>query len=281
MAGNNAGRDKQAIAERNRQIIQATLSYNQRKHNVLLIWDVSSYLLSSGLYKHPVPPDPLEHILKDELWGPDLPPESLSPVWMLKKQPEIDPLVASLLDEIGRPRRGQRLKKEHLMTTAPAQIYQLKVTLRDSLPSVWRRIQMPGDILLPRLHAVLQIAMGWTNSHLHGFKATWKFYAEPSPDYEGLMDMVDERQIHLSQIAPGVGSRFVYEYDFGDSWEHELVVEKILPALEAAQYPLCLGGKSACPPDDVGGVAGLLRILRGNPRSQASRARRVVAMGWR
>jgi hypothetical protein len=146
------------------------------------------------------------------------------------------------------------LKKEPLTTTAPAQIYQLKVTLQGSRPSVWRRIQTPGDILLPRLHAVLQIAMGWTNSHLHDFKAVGKFYAEPSTDYEDLMDMIDERQVHLRQIAPGVGSRFVYEYDFGDSWEHELVVEKILPAQEGTQYPLCLSGKSGCPPDDVGGV---------------------------
>ena len=256
----HSGRDEQAIAERNRQIIQATSSYNQRKHHVLLIWDISSYLLSSGLYKHSVPTDPLEQILKDELWGPDLLPESPSPGWMLKKQPEIDPLVASLLDEIGRPRRGQRLKKEPLMTT-PAQIYQLKVTLQSSRPSIWRRILAPDDIFLPRLHAVLQIVMGWTNSHLHGFKANGKFYSEPSQDYEDLMDVVDERQIHLRQIAPGVSSRFVYEYDFGDSWEHELVVEKILPAQEAAQYPLCLGGKSACPPDDVGGVRGYSEFL--------------------
>ena len=256
----HSGRDEKAIAERNRQIIQATLSYNQRKRNVVLLWDISSYLLATGLYKHPLPPDPLKQILKDELWGPDLLPESSSPGWMLKKQPEIDPLVASLLVEIGRPQRGQWLKKESLKAT-PAQIYQLKVTLQGSHPSIWRRIQTPGDIFLPRLHAVLQIAMGWTNSHLHAFKVAGKFYSEPSPDYEGLMDVVDERQVHLGQIAPGVGSRFVYEYDFGDSWEHELVVEKILPAQEGTQYPLCLGGKSACPPDDVGGIWGYSEFL--------------------
>ena len=251
----HSGRDEKAIAERNRQIIQATSYYNQRKRNIVLICDISSYLLIAGLYKLPVPPDPLEQILKNELWGPDSPSESLSLGWMLKKQPEIDPLVASLLDEIGEPRRGRRLNKGILRET-PTQIYQLKVTLQGSRPSIWRRILAPDDIFLPRLHAVLQIVMGWTNSHLHGFKANGKFYSVPSQDYEDLMDVVDERQIHLSQIAPGVGSRFVYEYDFGDSWEHELVVEKILPAQEGTQYPLCLGGKSACPPDDVGGVWG-------------------------
>jgi hypothetical protein len=103
--------------------------------------------------------------------------------------------------------------------------------------------------------------MGWTNSHLHGFRASDLYYGEPDPDYEGLMDVIDERQVHLSQIAMDVGSRFIYEYDFGDSWDHELVVEKILPHQTEVRYPLCMDGKMACPPEDVGGMGGYSAFL--------------------
>ena len=139
-------------------------------------------------------------------------------------------------------------------------IYQLKVTLEEVHPPIWRRIQVPGELTLPQLHAVLQIAMGWTNSHLHGFRVRGQFYAEPSPDYADL-EVMDERQVRLSQIAPEVGARFVYEYDFGDSWEHALVVEQILPPEPGAAYPRCIGGKRACPPEDVGGVGGYAEFL--------------------
>ncbi len=114
---------------------------------------------------------------------------------------------------------------------------------------------------LSRLHAVLQIVMGWTNSHLHQFKAGGRYYGEPDPEFAEMLEVVDERQVRLNQIAPDVKARFVYEYDFGDSWEHELVVEKILSAEKGAQYPRCMDGKRACPPDDVGGVWGYQDFL--------------------
>jgi hypothetical protein len=147
------------------------------------------------------------------------------------------------------------LKIDGAQPITSKQIYQLKVTLENVYPPIWRRIQAPGDLTLPQLHAVLQIAMGWANSHLHGFRAREQFYTEPDPDYTD-MDVIDERQVRLNQIAPEVGARFVYEYDFGDSWEHALVVEQILPPDPGVSYPRCMDGKRACPPEDVGGVNG-------------------------
>ena len=254
-------RDEQAIAERNHQMIQAAMAYNQRNRFVITIWDVSSHLLATGQYKHPVPPDPLEQILNDELWGPDLPFTSDSPGWMLAKKPDIDPLIFSLLEQIGETPRRRRLKKEPSHPTGPDLIFQIKVTLENIHPPIWRRIQVQGDISLPRLHAVLQIVMGWTNSHLHGFRVNEQFYSEPDPNYEGMLDVIDERQVRLSQIAPDVGSHFVYEYDFGDSWDHELIVEQIFSHQKEVQYPLCMDGKRACPPENVGGGGGYAEFL--------------------
>jgi hypothetical protein len=261
----HAERDEGAIAERDRQIFQTIQAYNQQKRFVVLIWEVSSHLLATGQYKHPTPPNPLEKILEGELWGPDVSSESNLAGWMLAKKPEIDPLIASLLDQIGEAPLQRRLKKEPSQTRRPGamrsgRVYQLKVTLENIHPSIWRRIQIQGDISLPRLHAVLQIAMDWTNSHLHGFSVNGQFYSEPDPDYAD-QKVIDERQKHLNQIAPEVGSRFIYEYDFGDSWDHELVVEKILPLDISLQSPRCLDGKRSRPPEDVGGVDGYAEFL--------------------
>ncbi len=260
-------RDELAIAARNQQILQAVARYNQRSQGSLAIWDVSSYLLCTGRYHHPIPPDPLEIVLKDLLWAPDLLQNLDSNRWMLTKEPAIDPLVSSLLEQIGESAHRRQKKKKSAQPIILHQIYQLKVTIEGIHPPIWRRIQVPSEFTLPQLHAVLQIAMGWTNSHLHGFRLGEQFFTEPDPDYDG-MNVIDERQISLSQIAPEVGARFVYEYDFGDSWEHAVVVEQILPPETGVAYPRCIGGKRACPPEDVGGVPGYMEFLAAirNPR---------------
>ena len=133
-------------------------------------------------------------------------------------------------------------------------IYQLKVTLKYSKPPIWRRIEVPGNTRLDKLHDILQTTMGWWNAHLHQFIVGGTYYGEPHPDYG--FDMRDERKVKLNQIAPGEKSKFVYEYDFGDSWEHVILVEKVLPPEKGVHYPRCIKGKRACPPEDVGGVWG-------------------------
>jgi hypothetical protein len=138
-------------------------------------------------------------------------------------------------------------------------IYQIKVTLQRSKPPIWRRLLVPSDATLFDMHKIIQIAMGWTNSHLHQFIIDGERYSIPSEeDWE---PVIDERKYRLSEITPNEQSKFVYEYDFGDGWEHEVIVEKIMPIDPKAKYPHCLKGKRACPPEDVGGVWGFERFL--------------------
>lgn len=144
-------------------------------------------------------------------------------------------------------------------TPASPAIYQLKVTLYDSKPPIWRRIQVPADITLSRLHNILQVVMGWTDSHLHQFIVGEIYYGLPHPDWD--FEVKDERRAKLYKIAPQEKAKFTYEYDFGDDWLHTILVEKILTPEEGRQYPVCIKGKRACPPEDCGGVWGYESFL--------------------
>jgi hypothetical protein len=203
----------------------------------------------------------LEQILPPGIWEPELGSISFPSNLFSDDKSGIDPLISSLLDQIGETPHRRRYKMRLIEASPQNLIYQLKITLKKIDPPIWRRILVAGDISLPRLHAVLQIVMGWTNSHLHGFEVGKVFYTEPDPDYGEESNIVDERQVRLSQIAPQVGSHFVYEYDFGDSWDHEIVVEHILPPDEKILYPHCIDGKRACPHEDVGGPFGYAEFL--------------------
>lgn len=139
-----------------------------------------------------------------------------------------------------------------------ASVYQLKVSLRGIKPPIWRRVQVPGDITLAKLHRVLQVVMGWTNSHLHKFSIGGVDYAEPDPD--GFLNFQSDRRARLNKVARAM-QKFEYEYDFGDSWEHDIVVEKTLQPEPGASYPVCLAGERACPPEDCGGLWGYQDFL--------------------
>ncbi|MEW6716680.1 MAG: plasmid pRiA4b ORF-3 family protein [Chloroflexota bacterium] len=147
------------------------------------------------------------------------------------------------------------------MAKKPTQIYQIKVTLDDSRPPIWRRILVPGNTTLLKLHDILQIVMGWEDYHLHMYTIEGLIYGDPADDKYGDLGTINEANHKLSQVIHREGQRFSYEYDFGDSWDHTLVVEKILPPQEDVRYPLCLRGKRACPPEDVGGVWGYENFL--------------------
>lgn len=148
---------------------------------------------------------------------------------------------------------------------APEQVpvvYQLKVTLKGSKPPIWRRFQVPGDISLHKLHLVLQVVMGWANYHLYRFEAIGMQFGEPDPENEFYgLKMKDSKRTKLSKVAPLEKAKFSYEYDFGDSWEHEVLVEKILPAEAGMRSPVCIAGKRACPPEDCGGIWGYAHLL--------------------
>ncbi len=139
-------------------------------------------------------------------------------------------------------------------TSSTTRIYQIKVTLNASKPPIWRRILVPDDINLEKFHYIIQTAMDWTNSHLHQFIVGQTYFGEPHPNYG--FEMQDERRVKLKQIVSGEGFKFRYEYDFGDSWLHNLLVEKVLEPEPGQQYPVCIKGRRACPPEDIGGVWG-------------------------
>lgn len=144
------------------------------------------------------------------------------------------------------------------------QLYQFKITLLRIKPPIWRRIQVV-DCTLDKLHEHIQTAMGWTNSHLHHFRIGKQLYGEPMLMEESMAEMnyKNSTRTKLSKILPKSGERFsfVYEYDFGDSWEHEILFEGIPKAESDQKCPVCLEGERACPPEDVGGVVGYADFL--------------------
>src|SRR5882724_1130682 len=155
--------------------------------------------------------------------------------------------------------------KEKLMPPARARLaYTLHIQLVAIEPAIWRRIVVPGSLTLPQLHHVFQVTMGWTHSHLHHFLVqdgeNITYYGEPSPEDNYFHK--NEQIVYLAQIAPKEGGTFIYEYDFGDAWKHEVLVEGIgLTSKNEPPYPDCLDGSRACPPEDCGGTSGFARFL--------------------
>jgi hypothetical protein len=145
------------------------------------------------------------------------------------------------------------------MAANRTEVYQLKVTLRSIRPPIWRRILVGADATLAHLHSVLQTAFGWEDYHLHMFTADGVEYGVPSPD--DWRPVRDERRVKLRQVLFEPKDRLVYEYDFGDSWEHQIVLEKVLPPDAKQPVPFCAGGKRACPPEDCGGTWGYAAFL--------------------
>jgi Plasmid pRiA4b ORF-3-like protein len=138
-------------------------------------------------------------------------------------------------------------------------VYQLKITLRDVRPPIWRRVQVK-DCTLSELHEVIQVAMGWEFSHLYSFEVGGVQYGDLDMT-GGELDMKDDRRAKLSRLVRGEKFKFHYTYDFGDNWEHEIVVEKILPLEAGKTYPACVDGKRAGPPEDVGGAWGYMDFV--------------------
>jgi hypothetical protein len=145
------------------------------------------------------------------------------------------------------------------MSSSTVPTYQLSVTLQGSDPAIWRQIQVPATITLERLHRVLQVAMGWEDDHLHQFIAGNKQYGAPMPG--DLIRVRDESQARLYRVLPRPRARMLYEYDFGDGWIHEIVLEEVLRPEQAIEHPVCSAGERACPPEDCGGIWGYYGML--------------------
>jgi hypothetical protein len=170
--------------------------------------------------------------------------------------------VLDKIDDLKDTLEEKRLDEKRHAVDKSGAIYQFKVTLKESDPPIWRRIQVP-DSTLGELHEVLQVVMGWEDSHLHQFIVRGEYYGPlDAEDAHWDMEKDDEEEMSLSKIVKmGRKTRFTYKYDFGDSWQHEIVLEKTLEPEPKVQYPRCVEGERACPPEDCGGVWGYAEFL--------------------
>ena len=139
------------------------------------------------------------------------------------------------------------------------QTYQLKVTLQNTKPPIWRRVLVENAQPLSELHVILQLAMGWTDSHLHQFRVGDRLIGEPDPELEPGME--DEIDVRIRDVLKEIGDLIVYEYDFGDGWQHEVALQKVMPFDPDMNLPICTAGRMACPPENVGGPWGYLEFL--------------------
>ena len=144
--------------------------------------------------------------------------------------------------------------------TTGGSAFQLKVTLRETKPPIWRRILVDGSDTLDKVHEAIQAAFGWWGYHLHEFEVGRARYGVPDPDDGWGEPTQDERRTSVDAIADE-GTSFRYTYDFGDGWDHRVVVEKVLPAATEVALPTCVDGRRACPPEDCGGPWGYQELL--------------------
>jgi len=147
-------------------------------------------------------------------------------------------------------------------------VYQIKITLNDISPEIWRRIQVPEDYNFWDLHVAIQDAMGWLDSHLHMFnikpkhsRSIKKIGIPDFDDFAGEQDILPGWEVPISNYCYEVGTKVDYEYDFGDGWEHKILIEGIMLREKEQRYPKCLSGARACPPEDCGGVPGYYHVL--------------------
>lgn len=140
-------------------------------------------------------------------------------------------------------------------------IYELYVELEDIEPVIWRRLLVPATITLPKLHDLLQLAMGWMDSHLHSFTIGDQTFGMAGIDDFEELNWLDERRQTLKSVLSDRIHEFTYEYDFGDSWRCRIAVKPLAQPVPDWSYPLCTGGARAAPPDDVGGVSGYETFL--------------------
>jgi len=177
--------------------------------------------------------------------------------------PDLQKLIASLrsdaddLDDLWR-----RPEPQLLPVPSAVRGFRIRIDLQRTKPPVWRRVEVPGDILLPRLHEVIQAAMGWTDSHLHRFRTS---NDRNAPEFLTQFDLdeggegVLEDDVRLDQVIADEGDRLWYDYDFGDDWDHLLEVEAVLD--DPPSSVRCVDGRQACPPEDCGGVPGYEQLL--------------------
>jgi len=144
------------------------------------------------------------------------------------------------------------------------QVFQFKITLKNAPLPIWRRVQMSNNANFEELHQAIQESMGWYSSHLYQFEKGRDYAIVDSKEMMQEYGDALASNVKLATMFTALKSKMLYTYDMGDNWEHEVVLEKILPPEVGQTYPVCIKGKGKCPPEDCGGVYGygdLLEIL--------------------
>ena len=142
-------------------------------------------------------------------------------------------------------------------STSAKRIFVLRIELQHVKPLVWRRVTVPQTVKLKKLDRIIQTAMGWTNSHLHAFHIKDRRYGAKDLDDWGMdSDLLDDKRYAIGDVLEGIGFEFEYVYDFGDDWVHRVTVQGLEEATPLNNWPMCLAGANACPPEDVGGSPG-------------------------
>jgi Plasmid pRiA4b ORF-3-like protein len=226
-----AMRDAAAIRLRAEEVERAAREHLWRyRARGMTVWDMAKYLLVAGYYRHRVPP------------------ESITPIWnrVLSQLAAVEAVAER------RREKGKEARK----------VYELKITLSETDPPIWRRVLVTDNTTLGDLHWIIQLSMGWTNSHLHQFIIDGIYYSDPEFELDDYRNAVcNEHRTTLAKVLAGQHAQFIYEYDFGDGWQHNISVEKTLGLGEEDIYPRCVAGARACPPEDCGGVWGYADLL--------------------
>lgn len=209
-----------------------------------------------GGYHYTIPLSPSNLVNSEDLDDQD--------IELLDEDEEVDEELTPEPEPLrvyGEPRASE--PREWQMKKAP--VYQLKITLAHIKPPIWRRVETK-DCSLARLHEIIQVSMGWYFSHLWSFNVGGVEYSENLADMD--LEMEDAGRIKLSQVVQSGTKKIKYVYDFGDSWEHVIQVEKVKDADPRSHYPRCIEGNRACPPEDCGGAWGYESFLEAvqNPK---------------
>ena len=153
--------------------------------------------------------------------------------------------------------------------------FQLKISLRDSKPLIWRRIIVKDTITFHKLHEILQVVIGWENYHLYDFAINYQRFTLPDPDWDD--KVIDSRKVKVQILK--LKQKFHYTYDFGDCWEHQIILEKILPKENVFMNPICIAGALSCPPEDCGSISGYYRLL-GIKKNKKHPEYKDLIKGW-
>ena len=168
----------------------------------------------------------------------------------------------------------QRKPARQKMLDPTLPIYQVKISLQHTEPLIWRRVQI-DDCSLHELHEIIQTTMGWEDIHMYAFVVEGEEFGNPK---RGSQADYDSRFVRLSDVVDEGHTRFRYDYDFGDDWEHVIEVENTLPAEPSVRYPRCVMGEHPCPPEDCGGPWGYAELLV--KISDPEHVEHEDALGW-